>query len=113
MNKKFIVGNGFIAKNLAQYLKKQGHYVVGLDKKLKTGDPVILDLNKGTLNADVAEKEWSSRIKKWKEPKIENQTPWQEIFRNTVGQLDDGACINSRGKYLDVSHTKGLPRDSH
>ena len=27
MNKKFIVGNGFIAKNLAQYLKKQGHYV--------------------------------------------------------------------------------------
>ena len=29
------------------------------------------------------------------------------------GQLDDGACINSRGKYLDVSHTKGLPRDSH
>jgi len=27
--------------------------------------------------------------------------------------LDDGACINSRGKYLDVSHTKGLPRDSH
>ena len=45
--------------------------------------------------------------------KPNNQTPWQEIFRNTVGQLDDGACINSRGKYLDVSHTKGLPRDSH
>jgi len=45
--------------------------------------------------------------------KPKNQTPWQEIFRNTVGQLDDGACINSRGKYLDVSHTKGLPRDSH
>jgi GDP-D-mannose 3',5'-epimerase len=34
---------GFIAKNLAQYLKKQGHYVVGLDKKLKTGDPVFVD----------------------------------------------------------------------
>ena len=48
-----------------------------------------------------------------KEFKLKNQTPWQEIFRNTVGQLDDGACINSRGKYLDVSHTKGLPRDSH
>ena len=34
---------GFIAKNLAQHLKKQGHYVVGLDKKLKTGDPVFVD----------------------------------------------------------------------
>ena len=34
---------GFIAKNLAQHLKKQGHYVVGIDKKLKTGDPVFVD----------------------------------------------------------------------
>ena len=34
---------GFIAKNLAQHLKKQGHYVVGLDKKLKTKDPVFVD----------------------------------------------------------------------
>ncbi len=34
---------GFIAKNLAQHLKKQGHHVVGLDKKLKTGDPIFVD----------------------------------------------------------------------
>ena len=34
---------GFIAKNLAQHLKKQGRYVVGLDKKLKTGDRVLVD----------------------------------------------------------------------
>ena len=34
---------GFIAKNLAQHLKKQGHYVVGIDKKLKTNDPVFVD----------------------------------------------------------------------
>ena len=34
---------GFIAKNLAQHLKKQGHYGVGLDKKLKTNDPVFVD----------------------------------------------------------------------
>ena len=34
---------GFIAKNLAQHLKKQGHYVVGLDKKLTVGDPVFVD----------------------------------------------------------------------
>jgi nucleoside-diphosphate-sugar epimerase len=34
---------GFIGKNLAQHLKKQGHYVVGIDKKLKIGDPVYVD----------------------------------------------------------------------
>ena len=34
---------GFIGKNLAQHLKKQGHYVVGIDKTLKIGDPVYVD----------------------------------------------------------------------
>ena len=34
---------GFIGKNLAQHLKKQGHYVVGIDKTLKIGDPVFVD----------------------------------------------------------------------
>ena len=34
---------GFIAKNLAQHLKKQDHYVGGLDKTLKTKDPVFVD----------------------------------------------------------------------
>jgi len=34
---------GFIGKNLAQHLKKQGHHVTGIDKKLKVGDPVYVD----------------------------------------------------------------------
>ena len=32
---------------------------------LKTGDTVILDLNKGTLNADVNKLEWNKRIERW------------------------------------------------
>ena len=78
---------------------------------LKTGDPVILDLNKGTLNADVDGKEWSNRIKKWKEPKIENQTPWQEIYRTNVGQLADGGCLELATAYKRIA--KHLPRDNH
>ena len=78
---------------------------------LKTGDSVILDLNKGTLNADVDEKEWSNRIKKWKEPKIENQTPWQEIYRTNVGQLADGGCLELATAYKRIA--KHLPRDNH
>jgi len=42
--KSLITGcQGFIGKNLAQHLKKQGHYVVGIDKKLKISDPVFVD----------------------------------------------------------------------
>ena len=80
---------------------------------VKTGDKIKIDLNKRRVDLLISQAEFKKRRKNRKKFKANNQTPWQEIFRNTVGQLDDGACINSRGKYLDVSHTKGLPRDSH
>ena len=72
-----------------------------------------IDLNKRRVDLLISKAEFAKRRKNRKVFKFINQTPWQEIFRNTVGQLEDGACINSRGQYLDVSHTKGLPRDSH
>ena len=80
---------------------------------VKTGDKMTIDLNKRRVDLLISKSEFKKRRKNKKLFKANNQTPWQEIFRNTVGQLEDGACINSRGKYLDVSHTKGLPRDSH
>ncbi len=80
---------------------------------VKTGDKMTIDLNKRRVDLLISQLEFKKRRKNRKKFKINNQTPWQEIFRNTVTQVDDGACINSRGKYLDVSHTKGLPRDSH
>ena len=80
---------------------------------VKTYDKIKIDLNKRRVDLLISQAEFKKRRKNKKVFKPKNQTPWQEIFRNTVGQLDDGACINSRGKYLDVSHTKGLPRDSH
>ena len=80
---------------------------------VKTGDKIKIDLNKRRVDLLISQVEFKKRRKNRKKFKINNQTPWQEIFRNTVTQVDDGACINSRGKYLDVSHTKGLPRDSH
>ncbi len=78
---------------------------------LETGDPVILDLNKGTLNADVNPNEWNQRIEKWIKPKIENHTPWQEIYRNNVGQLADGGCLELATAYKRI--VKYLPRDNH
>ncbi len=80
---------------------------------VKTGDKMKIDLNKRRVDLMISLYEFKKRRKKKKKFEVINQTPWQEIFRNTVGQLEDGACINSRGRYLDISHTKGVPRNSH
>ena len=80
---------------------------------VKTGDKMKIDLNKRRVDLLISQSEFKKRRKNKKIFKVNNQTPWQEIFRDTVGQLEDGACINSRGSYLDVSHKKGLPRNSH
>ena len=80
---------------------------------VKTGDQIKIDLNKRRVDLLIPQTEFKIRRKNRKSFKFNNQTPWQEIFRDTVGQLEDGACINSRGKYFKVSATKGIPRDSH
>ena len=80
---------------------------------VKTGDKIKIDLNKRRVDLLISQSEFKNRRKKIKKFKINNQTPWQEIFRDTVGQLEDGACIKSRGIYLKVSTSKGIPRDSH
>ena len=65
---------------------------------VKTGDKIKIDLNKRRVDLLISQVEFKKRRKNRKKFKINNQTPWQEIFRNTVTQVDDGACINSRGK---------------
>jgi len=80
---------------------------------VRTGDKMTIDLNKRRVDLLISQSEFKKRRKKKKLLKIDNQTPWQEIFRNTVGQLEDGACIKSRSQYLDVATKKGIPRNSH
>ncbi len=80
---------------------------------VKTGDKLCIDLNKRRVDLLISKKEFQNRRKKRKIKKLINQTPWQEISRNHVGQLEDGACIQSREIYLDISEKKGIPRNSH
>jgi dihydroxy-acid dehydratase len=40
-----------------------------------------------------------------------SQTPWQEIYRATVGQLESGACMELAIKYRGVADTP--PRHNH
>ncbi|MGX0875831.1 dihydroxy-acid dehydratase [Roseovarius sp. MBR-154] len=78
---------------------------------LQTGDRVRLDLNTASMEALVDPEEWTRRKADWTAPEIENQTPWQEIYRRHVGQLAEGGCLELATAYQRVART--LPRDNH
>jgi len=45
-------------------------------------------------------------------PFAKHQTPWQEIQRGLVAQLDEGMVLKSAVNYRDIAH-RGMPRDNH
>jgi len=78
---------------------------------LKTGDMLRIDLNQGSLDVLLDESELRKRREQLQSVKIEHQTPWQEIYRDTVGQLSDGGIIELAAKYRKIRKT--IPRHSH
>jgi dihydroxy-acid dehydratase len=80
---------------------------------LRTGDRVRVDLRKARVDVLISDDEINERRKSVKLPIPESQTPWQEIYRSTVGQLDTGGCLELALKYQDLVHLRGLPRHSH
>ena len=80
---------------------------------IKTGDNMCIDLNKRRVDLLISQADFKKRRKRRKIPKFDNQTPWQEISRSNVSQLEDGACIKSRGLYIDIAEKKGIPRNNH
>ena len=84
---------------------------------LKNGDKVRIDLNKGICDVLISDAELKARhaeLEKSGGYKVpESQTPWQEIFRKEVGQLDGGMVLKGATKFQRVAKTMGLPRDNH
>jgi dihydroxy-acid dehydratase len=83
---------------------------------LRTNDRVRIDLNRHEANMLVSADEITKRraeLDKKGYPIPENQTPWQEIFRNNTDQLDRGMVLKPAVKYQRVAQTKGIPRDNH
>jgi dihydroxy-acid dehydratase len=78
---------------------------------LQTGDRVRLDIPGRRLDAVVPDDEWAARRAAWTPPELENQTPWQELYRRNVGQLADGGCLEFATNYHRTS--RQLPRDNH
>ena len=78
---------------------------------LQTGDMLRIDLNQYTIDVQLNETELQTRRDLLQLEETENQTPWQEIYRNTVGQLSGGGIIELAEKYKKIRHT--IPRHSH
>ena len=78
---------------------------------LQTGDVLRINLNQCTIDVLLNETELQKRSDLLQLQKTENQTPWQEIYRNTVGQLSGGGIIELAEKYKKIRHT--IPRHSH
>jgi dihydroxy-acid dehydratase len=84
---------------------------------LKTGDMVRIDLNRGSANILIPDAEVKKRhadLKSsggFKYPA--HQTPWQELYRSTVGQQATGACMELATRYQNIAGTIGVARDNH
>ena len=81
---------------------------------LETGDRVALDLGARTLTLLLDDAELAERRRVleaaggYRYP--EDQTPWQEIFRGVVGEMDTGMVLEPAVKFQRIAQTKGVPR---
>jgi dihydroxy-acid dehydratase len=80
---------------------------------LRTNDRIRVDLNARSVNVLLDEAELESRRAQSAFAAPVAQTPWQELYRQTVGQLSTGGCLEPATLYLKVIETRGNPRHSH
>jgi len=80
---------------------------------LQTGDLIEIDLNHNTVNVLLSEAEFAQRKRDIRRIPLVNQTPWQEMYRKTVSQLQDGATMELDEPYQGILAKHGIPRHSH
>lgn len=78
---------------------------------LRTGDIIRIDLNNARCDMLVSDEEIARRKKDGIPPVPESATPWQELYRATVGQLDQGGVMEMALKYRQVA--RKTPRHNH
>ena len=78
---------------------------------LQTGDRIHVDLNQRRVDVLISDEEIANRRAAMKIEIRPHQTPWQELFRAHVGQLETGAVLEFAVKYQDVG--KDIPRHNH
>ncbi len=84
---------------------------------LRTGDRVRIDLARGTADVLISGEELAAR----RQALVDaggyaypaSQTPWQEIQRALVGQMNTGAILEGSERFQRIAQSMGLPRDNH
>ncbi len=81
---------------------------------LKTGDRIRVDLRARSVNVMLPADVWEARkASEPPQPPIPaSQTPWQEMYRKSVGQLQTGGCLDFATAYHQVAARSTL-RHSH
>jgi dihydroxy-acid dehydratase len=84
---------------------------------LKTGDRIRVDLRKSEVNVLLSAAEMRKRHQDLRAAGgyvyPASQTPWQEMQRGVVGQMDTGSVLEPAVKYQRIARTKGIPRHNH
>lgn len=79
--------------------------------KLRTGDRVRVDLKGRRVDALVPLEEWNQRESGGVQHIPETATPWQKLYRDHIGQLHTGACLDFACSFRQVCKT--VPRHNH
>lgn len=78
---------------------------------LRTGDIIRIDLELGRCDALVTEAEIATRRAAGAPAIPPSYTPWEELYREKVGQMDEGAVLEMALKYRRISER--TPRHNH
>ena len=78
---------------------------------LRTGDTIRIDLKTGRCDALVTDDEIARRKAEAPPPIPESNTPWEELYREKTGQMQDGAVLEFAVKYRGTSNR--TPRHNH
>jgi dihydroxyacid dehydratase/phosphogluconate dehydratase len=78
---------------------------------LQTGDQVRVDLRNCRVDVLLSDAEIASRKSALTRTEPRNDSPWQELYRRYVGQLESGGCLDFAVAYRDLRKT--VPRHSH
>ena len=78
---------------------------------LRTGDLIRIDLGAGRCDVLLSDEDLAKRKQGAPPPVPESATPWQELYRATVSQLDRGGVMELALKYRGVSGK--TPRHNH
>jgi len=84
---------------------------------LKTGDMIRIDMNKFSADILISADELAGRATELAAQggfqTRENQSPWQQYFREMVQPFSEGMVLRDAPNYQSIATTKGVPRDNH